>query len=96
MAEKKEIRINLTEEVSGGKYSNLAMIAHSENEFILDFIFVHPPKGKVVSRIITSPSHAKRLAQALQNNVAIYEKKFGEIKQSKEPPPQVGFELSKN
>lgn len=96
MAEKKEIRIDLSEEVSGGKYANLAMISHSENEFIMDFIFIHPPKGKVVSRIITSPSHAKKLAQALSGNVAIFEKKYGEIKESKEPPPQIGLEISKN
>ena len=96
MAEKKEIRIDLSDEVAAGKYANLAMIAHSENEFIMDFIFIHPPKGKVVSRIITSPAHAKRVAAALAENVNNYEKKFGEIKQSKEPPPQIGLGLSKN
>jgi hypothetical protein len=97
MAEKsKEIRIELSDEMAAGKYANLAMIAHSENEFIMDFIFIHPPKGKVIARVITSPSHAKRVAAALAENVNNYEKKFGEIKPAKEPPPQIGLGLSKN
>ena len=34
---KKEIKIELTPEVAGGHYSNLAVISHSAGEFYLDF-----------------------------------------------------------
>ncbi|OGC14942.1 hypothetical protein A3J90_08255 [candidate division WOR-1 bacterium RIFOXYC2_FULL_37_10] len=96
MAEQ-EIKIEIEDKIAGGIYSNLAIISHSENEFIMDFVFVHPPKGKVNSRVITSPSHAKRLLGALLQNIEKYEQKFGVIKEAPEPPKfggSVGF--SKN
>jgi hypothetical protein len=93
--EEQKIQIEASNEVAAGKYSNLAVISHNENEFIMDFIFVHPPKGQLNSRIIMSPSHAKRFLKALSENVAIYEKVVGPIKEAPEPP-KFGFELSKN
>lgn len=84
--QKNELKIELTPEVAGGHYSNLAVIAHSANEFFLDFITVAPnmPQAKVVSRIIMSPENAKNLLFALRDNLAKYEQTFGEI-QRKEP-----------
>lgn len=95
MAEQNNIPIEIGNEMVGGVYSNVAVISHSENEFILDFILAHPPKGKVNARVITSPAHAKRLLKALQNNVDMFEKKFGLIKETGEPP-KFGIELSSN
>lgn len=62
-------------------YSNLAVIAHSSSEFVIDFIRVMPnmPKSKVKSRIIMNPEHAKRLFAALSQNIEKYEQQFGEI-----------------
>ena len=84
MSEKKKegLNIEIGEEVAEGVYSNLAIINHSPSEFIADFIQMMPgvPKAKVKSRIILTPQHAKRLAQALVDNVAKYEEQFGEIK----------------
>lgn len=76
-----KIEISLSDEVAQGVYSNLALINHSENEFIIDFIFVQPqqPKAKVLSRVITSPKHIKRFAIALNENIAKYEARFGVI-----------------
>ncbi len=64
-----------------GLYSNLAMVNHTDSEFTLDFIYVQPqqPKAKVRARVITSPRHTKRLLEALKDNVAKYEKRFGAI-----------------
>jgi len=96
MAEQ-EIQIQIDDQTTKGAYSNLAVISHSENEFVMDFVFVHPPQGKVVSRIITSPSHAKRLAKALSDNISQYEKQFGTIPEPQQPPPPpLGIQLSKN
>lgn len=76
------INIELTEEVAQGTYSNLAIISHSTSEFVIDFVRMMPgiPKAKVKSRIILTPEHAKRLLQALQENVSKYESVNGTIK----------------
>ncbi|MDR1337341.1 MAG: DUF3467 domain-containing protein, partial [Tannerella sp.] len=65
------IQIELTEEMAQGTYANLAVIAHSGSEFILDFIRLVPgvPKAKVQSRIILTPDNAKRLLSALEDNI---------------------------
>jgi len=98
MAEEKkqQIQIEVDESVVKGVYSNVAIIFHNENEFIMDFAFIHPPKAKVVSRIITNPSHAKSFLKALEQNVAQYEKKFGVIKETKGPEESMGIKLSQN
>ena len=61
----KGINIELSEEVAEGIYSNLAIITHSSSEFILDYIRIMPgvPKGKVKSRIVMTPEHAKKLLE---------------------------------
>ena len=76
-----QINIELSEEVAEGIYSNLAMIAHSNSEFVVDFIRMMPglPKAKVKARIVLTPEHAKRLLQALADNIGKYEESFGEI-----------------
>jgi hypothetical protein len=58
------INIELSEEIAEGVYSNLAIITHSASEFIMDYIRIMPgvPKGKVKSRIIMTPEHAKKIA----------------------------------
>jgi hypothetical protein len=84
--EEKKIPIEIDGSVAGGVYSNAAVISHTENEFSLDFIFAQPPRGRVNARVIISPSHAKRLLQALQKNLEMFEQKFGKIKEAPEPP----------
>lgn len=83
-----QLNIELTEETAEGIYANLAMIAHSSSEFVIDFIRLMPgvSKAKVKSRIVITPEHAKRLLFALQENVTKYEANFGPIKQAEEPP----------
>jgi len=92
---KPEVQIEIDDATAQGAYSNLAMIAHSDSEFILDFIFIQPQvaRAKVRSRILTSPAHAKRLLAALQDNIAKYEAKFGEIKAGiqSEADKKIGF-----
>ena len=89
MAEEKKqqgINIELSEETAEGVYSNLAIITHSSSEFILDYIRIMPgvPKGKVKSRIIMTPEHAKKLHRALSDNLAKYEGSYGKIKESEQ------------
>lgn len=83
-----QINIELTEEVAEGIYSNLVMIAHSNSEFVLDFIRLMPgvPKAKVKARIVVTPEHAKRLLDALKDNIDKYEAAFGPVKSNQEAP----------
>ena len=83
-----QINIELSEEVAEGEYANLAMIAHSNSEFVIDFIRLMPgvPKAKVKSRIVITPEHAKRLLSALSENIQKYETNFGPIKQTDGAP----------
>ena len=82
MKNENQLQIELKEEVAEGIYSNLAVIAHSSSEFVMDFIRMMPgvAKAKVKSRIIMTPEHAKRLALALQDNLKKYEQTFGPIR----------------
>jgi hypothetical protein len=91
MTEKK-IDIKVDEQTALGTYSNLAAIRHTKEEFIFDFAFVFPdgPMGKLISRVILSPSHGKRFLEALESNVKRYEENFGPITPA-EVPPSVGF-----
>ncbi|MFT4031766.1 MAG: DUF3467 domain-containing protein [Siphonobacter sp.] len=76
-----QIEIELSEEMAEGTYSNLAIISHSQSEFVVDFVRLMPnvPKAKVKARIIITPDHALRLINALQDNIAKYEETFGPI-----------------
>ena len=87
MSDKKEnqngLNIELSEEVAEGVYSNLAIITHSPSEFIFDFIRIMPgvPKGRVKSRIVMTPEHAKKLLRALSDNISKYEDGIGSIRE---------------
>lgn len=75
------INIELSDDVAEGIYSNLAVITHSHSEFIVDFVKIMPgvPKAKVKARIILTPQHAKRLLNALKDNLNKFEDNFGVI-----------------
>lgn len=77
-----QLSIELNEEVAEGTYSNLAIITHSNSEFVMDFIRVMPgvPKARVKSRVLMTPQHAKRLMRALQDNIQKFESQNGAIK----------------
>lgn len=63
-----------------GKYSNVAFIKHSQREFVFDFMFESEGHGRLVSRIISSPSHAKAILKVLGENIKKHEDTFGKIK----------------
>ncbi len=76
------LHVTVDEEVTRGKYVNMARIFHQHGEFVVDAIFLPPAThhAQVVSRLIMSPAHAKHLLRALAQNVARYEQVFGEIR----------------
>ena len=79
-----QLSIELDEQIAQGVYANLAIINHSATEFVVDFVSVMPgmPKGKVRSRIILTPEHAKRLLFALDDNIQKFEQANGAISNS--------------
>jgi hypothetical protein len=76
-----QLNIEISEEISEGEYANLAIITHSHAEFVVDFVNVMPgtPKSKVKSRIILTPTHAKRFMKAMIENVKKFESVNGTI-----------------
>ncbi len=91
-----QVQIKADEKELQGQYSNLVMIHHTLEEFTMNFIYIFPngAQGKLLSSMILSPGHAKRIWRALGENLARYEAQFGNIKESPEgstPAPTVGF-----
>ena len=80
------IQIIAGDEDLKGRYANLMSVSHTGEEFVLDFFSVTPSSrgeahGTLVSRVVTSPSHFKRIVAALEDNVDKYEQQFGEIEE---------------
>lgn len=88
-----QIQIQIGPEHASGVYSNLMMISHRKEEFILDFLFVQPqrtPQGQMLAnlraRVITSPEHMKRILKAIEENLARYEAAYGPIQAATDIP----------
>ncbi len=100
---KKELDLEMAENVAQGRYANLAVISHSSSEFVIDFAAIMPgiPKARVHSRIILTPEHAKRLLMSLQDNITRYESNVSRIEVSpaswaddnSEQEPLMGFNI---
>ena len=87
MEENKQLQLELKPEVAKGSYSNLAIISHSHSEFVIDFATMLPglQKPEISNRILMTPEHAKRLLNALNDNIGKYENQFGRIELSGSP-----------
>lgn len=88
-----ELSIELSEEIAEGIYSNLAVITHSNTEFVVDFIRIMPgtPKARVKSRIVLTPEHAKRFLAAMKENIKKFEDIHGQIDTNEVPPFPMNF-----
>jgi hypothetical protein len=94
--QERQLAIQSDPQAASGVYANLMMVTHRKEEFVLDFLFVHPQRspdgGQVANlraRVITSPEHIKRIVRALQDNVARYEAKFGAIEEATDMPKAI-------
>jgi hypothetical protein len=76
-----QIQIITGDEMSRGRYSNSMMVSHSADEFVLDWLLTSPNGAHLVSRVIVSPPHIKRIINALKENLDNYEKQFGSIRE---------------
>ena len=73
------------------RFVNSARLATVGDEIVFDFFHILDHSGILQGRFSFSPGHAKRLARVLAEHLSIYEKQFGPIKESPEPPGQIGF-----
>jgi hypothetical protein len=74
-----QVQINASDEVARGRYSNNMLVTHTREEFILDFLLTAPNGTQLVSRVMVSPGHMKRVLSALAENMQKYEANFGEV-----------------
>jgi hypothetical protein len=86
-----QMQVKVSDDMLKGVYANMAQVAHTPEEFVLDFMNLFPPTGAVTARVIVSPQHMKRIAAALQDNIKRYEEQFGEIKGGTDQQPHIGF-----
>jgi hypothetical protein len=93
----KSQQIQIADNIPGAEYTNMMQVNHTEEEFMMIFMNVAGPSGKVVSKIITGPGHMKRIVEALKDNIKKYEDSFGEIKAAAAPRTStgIGFEERK-
>jgi hypothetical protein len=71
------------------------MIQHHAEEFTLNFVYVFPngTHGKLMSSVIVSPGHAKRIMRALEENIRRFEAQHGPIKDGPEGAPVPGANI---
>lgn len=78
-----QLRVKTDDQTLKGFYSNVMQVAHTKDEFFLDFFIAAPPNAQLLSRIILSPAHAKKVLKVLTENMEKYESSFGYTEPSK-------------
>ena len=77
--ETRQIQIITGDEMARGRYSNNMAVSHSPEEFIIEWLLNSPSGTHLVSRVIVSPGHMKRIIDALSDNMRKYESKYGSV-----------------
>lgn len=75
-----QVQIATLDELSRGRFSNNLLVGHNQEEFILDWILTAPNGMHLVSRIIVTPGHMKRIVAGVAENIHRYEQMFGPIR----------------
>jgi len=75
-----QIPINTGDAMSRGNYSNSMLVTHNPEEFLIDWLLNSPNGVHLVSRIIVSPGHVRRIIDALSENLGKYEGRFGPVR----------------
>ena len=83
--------IQVRDNFAGAEYANAMSIGHSKEEFLMTFLNLTAPNGRVVGKIISSPGHLKRIIRALDENIKKYEATFGVITEAEGPANEIGF-----
>jgi hypothetical protein len=86
-----ENQIQIRDSFAGAEYANAMTVGHTKEEILLTFLNIVAPSGRVVSKIITSPGHLKRIIRALDENLKKYESTFGKVEEAEAPKSEIGF-----
>lgn len=84
-------KIEIRDSFAGAEYANVMQISHSKEEFLMTFLNIVAPSGRVVAKIMTNPGHLKRIAKAIEENIKRYEAAFGKIEEAENPKDEIGF-----
>lgn len=85
-------QIQIKDGILGGEYANGMQVSHTKEEFLITFLNIIPPSGRVAGKIISSPGHIKRMIKALEDNLKKYEEKFGAVEEAENPKEnKIGF-----
>lgn len=91
--QQQQVTVKISDEILRGVYANLAVVSHSPEEFVIDFMTYLPnsPAATINSRVLVSPKHMKRISQAMQENLKRYEDQFGTIEPGSDLTSHIGF-----
>ncbi len=75
-----------------GTYTNFMRASNTRDEFVIEFgTIIHGTQLVALhTKLISSPTHTKRLVRALQENIRKYETAFGPIPESDEIRRETG------
>ncbi|MEK7139333.1 MAG: DUF3467 domain-containing protein [Patescibacteria group bacterium] len=86
-------QVQISDSIAGAEYTNAMQVSHTKDEFLMMFANIAGPSGKVVSKVVTTPGHLKRIVAAFQDNLSKYEAKFGKIIEAEAPEKsEIGFQ----
>lgn len=85
-----DIKVKIDDTTLRGCYANSLLVAHTAEEFVLDFILSLPPQPICTARVLVHPGHLKRIIAALQQNLTRYEATHGTIAPAPGPDPGQG------
>ena len=81
-AEDAGIAVTVDPEMRHGLYANFLVVSHTAHEFTLDFCQSLPGSEAsmdVVARVKVAPTMVGRILEALSENLAVYENRFGSV-----------------
>jgi len=76
---KPSFSIKADDDTAKGRFANVAQVGSTHDNFVLDFAFVQGQAGWLLSRILLSPSHAKRFHAVLGETLNRYEERYGKV-----------------
>lgn len=90
-----QMQVKASDEALKGHYANAMQVSHAKEEFMVDFFLLRPPAGQLLSRIVVSPPHFKRMMAALADNLKRYESQFGKVQEGEAPEgtSEMGFSV---
>jgi hypothetical protein len=89
-----QLQLKADDNTLKGVYTNNMQVAHTKEEFIIDFMNMFPPVATLNARVIVSPGHMKRMLAALTENVKRYEEAHGTIEVASAPNSEMGFKTA--